>query len=173
MRDPAWYASPSVLTKRPLEFFPSRGMSPAERLNAMVRFAGYAAALLAIYRRNWSPVLLGVLLVAVISAFYRVEPNSPQIEVEPMCTLPTPNNPFMNVLATEYNVRKPRACLSEETRDDAKSLFDVGLPREVSDVYRNRASDRQFVTQPVTENIPDTLAFRNYLYSNVVASGKK
>ena len=176
--DAPWYRDPHALFSRPLEFFPARGMTPAERLNSVVRFVAYVSIAIALYRSDASALGLGVAVVVALSVAH----GSPDVKaklkasdtyaarVPEKCTLPTADNPFMNVLTSEYNANKAEAC---ETTSDTLALsqryFDAGLPREISDVYRNRASDRQFVTMPVSGNngTPDTLAFRNYLYSNV------
>lgn len=182
-----WYRYPGVLVRNPLEFFPSRGMGPARRLNSMVRFVTYATLCISYYRSD--PVLLGMGLavILVLSIVFGVpqsvehpnckrNPKTGQCAPETdTCTMPTEDNPFMNVLAHEYGKNKPDACpTTTATLKSSSELFDRGLPREVSDVYRNRASDRQFVTMPVAGNngTPDTLAFRNFLFSET-AKGPK
>lgn len=171
MNDPAWYRTPSVLLKRPLEFFPARSMSPAERLNSMVRFVLYASAAIAAYRQDVSILGIGCIIIFVLSIVFSVPDVAPcklTNSCTPKCTAPTPSNPFMNVLTNEFSTNKPDSCgVTTETMKQAQAYFDAGLPREISDVYHNRASDRQFITMPVSGNngTPDTLAFRNYLYS--------
>lgn len=171
-----WYTSPGVIVKKPLEFFPARGMSPAERLNSMVRFVMYASIAISYYRAD--PVILGMGLAAilVLSIIFAVPetmtkkctPQTPGCDdKEKKCTAPTEDNPFMNVLAHEFGKNKPAACpTTTSTLAQSNKYFDQGLPREISDVYHNRASDRQFLTMPVAGNngTPDTLAFRNFLY---------
>jgi|APGre2960657444_1045066.scaffolds.fasta_scaffold05228_8 hypothetical protein len=173
--DAPWYRDPHALFARPLEFFPARGMTHAERLNSMARFVAYVSIAIALYRSDASALGIGLAVVVALSVAF----GSP-VKAKPLrsvtharepakCTLPTADNPFMNVLTSEYNANKAEAC---ETTTDTLALsqryFDAGLPREISDVYRNRASDRQFVTMPVSgsNGTPDTLAFRNYLFSN-------
>lgn len=177
MNDPAWYDDPRVLANRPLEFFPARGMTPAERLNSMVRFVAYACIGIAIYRNDTQSLLVGAVVIVVISTLMGMGTRG-QSKGQGMkwtrglgeraeCTRPTPNNPFANVLASEYMENKPAACrVTTATMNASQSYFDRGLIREISDVYKNRASDRQFVTMPATgdNGTPDTLAFRNYLY---------
>lgn len=171
-----WYTSPGVIVKKPLEFFPARGMSPAERLNSMVRFVMYATIAISYYRGD--PVILGMGLAAilVLSIVFAVpevmtkkyDSGTPGYVQEKKCTAPTEDNPFMNVLAHEFGKNKPTACpTTTATLTQSNTYFDQGLPREISDVYHNRASDRQFLTMPVAGNngTPDTLAFRNFLYS--------
>lgn len=168
-----WYNDIFVLGKRPLEFFPTRDHSPAEKLNSIVRFVAYGSAAIAVYRRDTTPLLVGVLVIAVLSFVFSV-PQQRNLDVtisryaadkrDTTCTKPTQENPFMNRLPHEHGSDKAPACpQTDEVRRQAQQHFDRGLPREVSDVYRNRASDRQFMTMPVTDTIPDTLAFRNFL----------
>lgn len=173
MNDPAWYRKPAVLFQRPLEFFPARSMSPAERLNSMVRFVLYACTAIALYHQD--PIMLGAgfVIILVLSVVYSIpentcNPNDPTSKCAPKCTAPTPDNPFMNVLTNEFGTNKPDSCgVTTETMRQAQQYFDANLPREISDVYHKRASDRNFITMPVAGNngTPDTLAFRNYLYS--------
>ena len=188
--DRAWYQRPSVLWRRPLEFFPMRGMTPAERLNSIVRFVLYVSVAISLYRSD--PLLLGagLAVILVLSIVFAVPPpQNPQphsqyaqkadrteeFSARERCTAPTEANPFMNVLANEYMMDKPASCgVTRETLSQSQAFFDMNLPREISDVYHNRASDRQFVTMPVTghNGTPDTLAFRNFLFSQL-AKGPK
>ena len=191
MTDQAWYRDPRILVARPLEFFPTRGMTAAERLNSMVRFVAYAAAALAAYQSDPAALWLGLAVVLVVSLLFSAPPGvsgtaarqqrrpggdgyvSPAAFKE--CTPPPAANPFMNVLTNEYAADKPAACaVTAASLERSQMYFEQGLPREISDVYRNRASDRQFVTMPVSggNGTPDTLAFRNYLFSQL-AKGPK
>lgn len=176
-----WYKEPSCLWKNWTEFFPARGMSAAETLNALVRFVIYACVIVSIYRNEYTPLVIGIGVVLLLTLVYaptlHTRPHAPSgthaHRRESMCTSPTSNNPFMNVLPHEYQDNKPEACPSS-TAQDARIAqeFEKGLVREVSDVYKKRASDRQFITMPVTTSIPDTKAFSNFLFSET-ANGPK
>lgn len=182
MFDRAWYQEPMVLFKRPLEFFPARDMTHAERLNAIVRFIAYASVGIAMYKRDPVILAVGAVIIVVLSLVF----SSPTLagsavkevhteEGRKECTPPTPDNPFMNVLANEYMSSKPGACaVNAASMQKSSDYFDEGLPREIADVYHNRASDRQFITMPAsgTNGTPDTLAFRNFLFSET-AKGPK
>jgi hypothetical protein len=160
-------------------------MTPAERLNTIVRFVLYASAAIAVYRRDATIMAIGAAVIVVVSLVFSV-PKTNIIEAidkkdtvgerqSQSCTPPTPDNPFMNVLANEYMSSKPGACaVNAATLQKSNDYFNQGLPREIADVYHNRASDRQFVTMPAsgTNGIPDTLAFRNYLFSETVKGPK-
>ena len=186
MFDKPWYQDPVALFARPLEFFPTRDMTPAERLNSLARFVVYASAAIAAYRSETTPLLVGLVVVVVLSLAYAVSPKGngaivTRIDVvdrtseRAECTPPTPNNPFMNVLADEFGPDKPGACpVDDRSMKQSQRYFDQGLPREISDVYHNRASDHVFGTMPGsgTNGVPDTLAFRNYLFSETVNGPK-
>jgi hypothetical protein len=145
-------------TDRPLEFFPSRDATDAERLDAVIRFVVYASVAVSVYRQDVVAMLAGI---AVIGSILVLFPGGEgMFGGSGKKNVPTPDNPFTNVLANEYSTSKARPSSTHL----AQVYFDRGLPREISDVYHKRASDRQFVTMPVTDNIPDTLAFRNFLY---------
>ena len=184
----SWYNEPSILFERPLDFFPSRGMTPEERLNSVVRFVLYASIAVSLYKSDPTMFGIGVCIVLALSLVnsrcYVKESDTTTDECEahadrdirtPKCTVPTEDNPFMNVLPHEFASNKPAACrLTNATLDKSDAYFDKGLPREISDVYRKKASDRQFMTMPATGNNgnPDTLAFRNYLYSETIKGPK-
>lgn len=185
MFDTAWYRDPAVLVMRPLEFFPTRDMTHAERLNSVVRFIMYASGAIALYKNELMPLFVGGVVIVILSMIFSVPTNdtatiSPIVARTNMtarhsCTPPTPNNPFMNTLANEFGKEKPGACaVTTETLRQSQDFFDRDLPREVSDVYHNRASDRQFVTMPAsaTNGVPDTVAFRNFLFSETVKGPK-
>jgi len=178
--DPPWYTTPRIIIQRPFEFFPTRGMEPQEHLNAVVRFIIYVSIATALYRNMATPLLFGCVCIIVVSLLYHVTESYMFASVEERhrenrrgkrrrCTTPTHENPFMNVLPHEFGKDKPSAC--PQTPCITRKIddhFDHHVIRELTDVYKKRASDRQFVTMPVTGNgTPNTLAFRNFLFSEV------
>lgn len=187
MFDRVWYRDPAVLLKRPLEFFPTRDMTPAERLNSITRFVIYASSGIAAYRQDATVLGIGAIVVIVLALVFSARSGKDTVTGEDIkedgkigerqkCRPPTPENPFMNVLADEYgDSAMPGACpVTSSTLKRSNDYFGQGLPREISDVYHNRASDRQFVTMPASgkNGVPDTLAFRNYLFSETVKGPK-
>lgn len=176
-----WYREPACLLRNWKEFFPARGMSPADTLNALTRFVMYSCTLIALYQNDFTPVAIGVMVIVLITAVYvpymhthRPTPtHAHRQRAEAMCTAPTSNNPFMNVLPHEYTSDKPKACPSTPAQDrEVNDKFEETVVREISDVYKKRASDRQFITMPVTSSIPDTQAFSNFLFSETVKGTK-
>jgi hypothetical protein len=84
------------------------------------------------------------------------------------CIKPTKNNPFMNVLISDYveNPNRPKACninnstISKEIEKD----FNFGLYRDVGDIFSKGASDRQYMTNPNTIIPNDREILANWLY---------
>ena len=175
--DEIWFRDLTVLWRRPLEFFPSRDQTDAERTNAITRFVMYAAAAVSFagYADPMRAAAAALAVIMLVAVTYNASPRQQQARgketfagAQPrVCTRPTPENPFMNVLATEYGTLRPPACDYDDVKDDVAAYFERGLHREITDVYKKKASDRQFITMPVTETVPDTGAFRNFLYGAV------
>jgi len=83
-------------------------------------------------------------------------------------TLPSPRNPFMNVLIDEikYNPKKPEAASVEApvvkaTLDD---FFRVNWFSDPTDVFGKSQSQRQFITMPSTTIPSDRESYQNWLY---------
>lgn len=83
-------------------------------------------------------------------------------------TMPTPRNPFMNVLIDEikYNPDRPQAApidspVVKKTLDD---FFRVQWFSDPTDVFGKSQSQREFVTVPSTTIPNDRDSFQNWLY---------
>jgi hypothetical protein len=182
--DGPWFRDVRVLWARPLEFFPTRDHTEAERLNAMVRFVLYSGAALAAYNVEsaGTTIAAAAIIAVLLTVVFATQDDNPKDgnnnsnddrapnhhQRKPTtkeCTPPTEQNPFMNVLAHEHGTDRPPACTGKAVETAARDLFERGIVRDIHDVYRTGASDRQFVTAPVTTTIPDTLAFRNFLFA--------
>lgn len=177
-RDPAWYTDARVLPRRAADFFPAKGQSPEERLNTIVRLVAYVAIAIAAYRGAAWPLFSGVGVIAALSAVHAfgvVERFSGPNRGAPVkarralgqCTKSTRANPFGNVLLTEYDdADRAPACEYDDMRADISKNFNEGLYRNITDVYDRENSQRQFMTNPVTTNIPDTVAFAQFAYGS-------
>lgn len=83
-------------------------------------------------------------------------------------TLPSPRNPFMNVLVDEikYNPLRPEAApvdgpVVKATLDD---FFRVNWFSDPTDVFGRNQSQREFVTMPSTTIPNDRESYQNWLY---------
>lgn len=85
-----------------------------------------------------------------------------------LMTLPSPRNPFMNVLIDEikYNPKRPEAASVDNatvksTMDD---YFRVNWFSDPTDVFGKSQSQRQFITMPSTTIPNDRKSFQEWLY---------
>lgn len=83
-------------------------------------------------------------------------------------TMPTPRNPFMNVLPDEvkYNPNRPEAApvdgeVVKATLDD---FFRVNWFSDPTDVFGRNQSQREFITMPSTTIPSDRESYQNWLY---------
>jgi hypothetical protein len=86
------------------------------------------------------------------------------------CRRPTPDNPFMNPLTSDFGKEDvPVACNAddEDIKEQIMDNFNKDLYRDIDDLFDIKNSQRQFYTIPYLEGgIPDTIGLANWLYSN-------
>jgi hypothetical protein len=176
--DKVWYRRPAALFARPAEFFPAASQSPEERVNALARLIAYVAAGVGLWRGDARALLAAAAAIAALSAVHAFGgeafsgPGAPFAESNRArggkCVKSTAENPFGNVLLTDLadDPDRPPACDYDSMRDDIEVNFNRGLFRNLTDVYDRENSQRQFMTNPVTTGIPDTLAFAQFAYGS-------
>jgi hypothetical protein len=184
---PFWLESPSVLWNHADEFFP---FTPTDQrctssaLNSFTRFGIYLGVLLAIVR--WAPtwVLVGAAFAAFAALAWWVMNTQGTVRdgseafVNPvdavdgrtvqdvrgirLRTEPTAENPFMNVLLTEYtdDPQRPPAA----TRPELNKYFETLFHNDPGDVFQHTQSQRQWVTMPSTTIPNDQDAFQKWLF---------
>ena len=95
-----------------------------------------------------------------------------------VCTPPTDNNPFMNVLVPEYysNPKRPEACKLEGelpgeqgVEEEANEKFNINLYKDVADIWGKNNSQRQFYTMPNTTIPNKQTEFAHWLYGNAAS----
>lgn len=201
-QDPRGFLVPANLAV----FFPVRGMTLAQQLNATLRFAIYFAAVLLVAGRTSRVLFIPILVAAGTYAMYVSAEDTPGVlreghvhegedagrvagegrsssggggggggdggdRARPPCTRPTKENPFMNVLQSDYGTlsRRQAACDIQDpkVRRRAEAMFvkaGAGLVRDADDIFHRRASSRQFVTNPSTTVPNDQAGFAAWLY---------
>lgn len=162
-------------------FFPSTEMTLAEQLNSLMRLSIYFAVIMFIIKKDanilFVPIFMGLFTFLIFNVDTKNKQNDKQLldklgmmeeyTSKRLCQRPTKNNPFMNVLASDYsdNPTRPRACRFEgKVKRDIKKNFDVNLYRDVDDVFHKIASDRQFYTTPSTTIPNDSTEYAKWLY---------
>jgi uncharacterized protein DUF5762 len=168
--DPFWGDNPAILLERSrlLEFFPSRDQNLEERMNSVTRLVIYVGIFLSVYHAGFGPIQVAGILVAVLYAMWRTQTVTSRREAfnGELCTMPTIDNPMMNHLPLDPP-DKPAACRGRDVQAEAAELLDYQLFQDVDDLFARRSSQRQFITNPVTENIPDTKKLASWLHNGV------
>lgn len=163
-------------------FFPSRSMTNAEQMNALMRLSLYFAIVMFIIRKDTNiffvPIFIGMFTFLIYSNEEKTKKQEMMLlekmglmedkrSSKNLCTKPTENNPFMNILVSDFsgNTKRPKACrLEGKTKHDVKRKFDRNLYRDVDDIFHKKASDRQFYTTPSTTIPNDATSYAKWLY---------
>lgn len=192
--DPFWGDDWSVLfdSNRAIEFFPTKDMAESEKLNALSRFFIYLGVLLFLIYHNYMVLFIPIVALIIlwiidhnaqiqhfedlghlhdqIKQKLNIDPKTP-IKIATngdICQMPTPTNPFGNVLLTDYtnNPHRPPACQQSdpETRDLTNRYFNYNLYMNLDDVWEKCNSQRQYVTQPSTTIPNDRDSFMKWCW---------
>lgn len=162
--------------------WPLKEMSFAQQLNCLMRFSIYFAIIVFLIKKDvnilFIPIFMGVFTYYVYmvdeknKTTEKLVMNSFDVMKDPTtgktCQKPTVNNPFMNVLMSDYAKnpqRKPACSMTTSVKKKVKDYFDSNLFRDVDDIFHRNASDRQFYTTPVTTIPNDQTAFAKWCYS--------
>jgi hypothetical protein len=188
-RELFWLNDPANFFVKWHKFVPTNDMTVPEALNAVVRFTVYSAFVVAIVARRTDYLLL-IPLVMVASIFLvRLFPKT-QIIQETFGNVvkkngggvatPTVDNPFMNVLFTDYvdnpdRVAAPPDVTSSALDSSIREAFSKtsDLFMDTSDTYGLMESSRHWVTQAATTIPNDLEGFQAFLNKdNVSRKGK-
>ena len=179
-----WFYDPKgfITEKNYTRFFPSKEMSFSEQLNSLLRFSIYFSVIVFIIRRDPNIFFIVIFTGVFTYLLYTVDSQNKQREkfymdkqglvedkiTKQVCVKPTKENPFMNVLMTDYvdnPTRKPACDIKNgKVKKQAQKYFANNLYRDVSDVYDKNASDRNYYTTPNTSIPSDQNSFAQYLY---------
>ena len=199
-----WYDDISIIWKfeRLTEFFPTKDQTLEERLNSIVRLSLYCSIILFYYHNNSKYLSI---LVASLLFTYFIYKNRSKIEIgkgtlptrdgdtvkdkmvtqaksiekleNENCTVPTLDNPFMNVTMKDYTnvdpktdklIDRPQACDIKDPKIKLQidNMFNNNLYRDVNDLFGKFNSQRQFYTMPSTTIPSDRESFQKWLYLN-------
>lgn len=188
LHEPIWYDDVSAFVSPDtiMRFMPVQGMTLNEQLNAALRFAIYFAIILLIGGRSSRVLFIPILVAGGTYFMHEAAKNDVKVMREgllakpttrcamgnrqPPCTVPTRENPFMNVLHSDYsnNPERGPACDIQDVRvaKRAERLFEAGLIQDSDDIFGRKTGSRQFVTNPSTTIPNDQTAFAQWLYGN-------
>lgn len=167
-----------------LNFFPTPNMAYHEQINSIIRFTLYLVIILLLFKNNYRVLYILVIVLLLtygMSLIDNVEKKNHEESFKKQnlavskttkkeCVKPTTENPFMNVLLTDYkegSKRSNKEACDIDNKNVIKSMndkYDERLFRSVDDVYMNNGGDRQFYTMPVTDVVNDQTGFAKWLY---------
>ena len=179
MTSHVWFMHPmEILDMNKLhEFYPQKGMSFNEKLNSFMRFTIYFSIIVYLLNKSWKvfySVFFGGILTIILYNYrkdiFKEDTENFKVKHEAHCTKPVENNPFMNVLISEYieNPDRDEACDVDEpkVKDKMEKYFYNDLFKSVDEVFDNKYSYRQFYTTPNTTIPNDQEGFAKWLYYN-------
>lgn len=179
-----WYEDPIGFimdVEEAARILPSKSMTLVEQLNAAFRFSLYFSILVFVLKREanvfFFTIFVGLLTIILHKHDQNINNNKKQVleklslgssPTQKMCVLPTRDNPFMNVLPTDYSdfPNRPAACnpMSAKTQTTMRKNYEFGTVRDVDDVFGRRTGERQFYTTANTTIPNDQTSFANWLY---------
>lgn len=181
-----WYQDlPHVFSQQHyLNFFPSKEMTFAEQLNSLMRLSLYFSIILFLLKGDPNVFMFPIFMGLFTFFLYSVDTQNKvkekmyledqglykQPHSKEICQKPTEDNPFMNVLISDYtsNPQRKKACnvTKGNIKKQATSYFDKKLYRSASDVFHKEASDRQWITNPSTEIPNDREKWLEWCYGS-------
>jgi len=144
MPDQIWFKNPTILFDRDTwsKFVPTKEMTTAEALNSVVRFSTYFSVIL-FMATGVSGYVMSIPIVMVVTILlHNLFPNGKTIEsfigndekIGKAYTMPSKENPFMNVLLTEIVDDPNRQDAAPTNRRDVKAEISKSF-KETSDIY--------------------------------------
>lgn len=174
-QDPFWLDDYSILFDRHrlVEFVPTEDMTIVEKFNAVTRFMVYLGVLLTLIYGSINMMYIPLITGFVIYLTHEHYPDileqkggDPTVQEVQM---PTQDNPFMNVLMTDYTnnpQRKPAGDIEiSAVNEEVEKNFNHGLYKDVDDIWGKNNSQRQFYTNPATTIPNDRDSFMKWCYS--------
>jgi hypothetical protein len=142
MTEKIWFNDPAVLFSGDAwtRFVPTKSMTTAEALNAVVRFSIYFSVLLFLATSVSTYLVAIPAVLAATVVLYKLFPNGKVLETFKAAvsgkayTYPTPDNPFMNPMLTEILDNPNRPDAAPITRKDVQTQIMRSF-QHTSDLY--------------------------------------
>lgn len=170
VQDPFWKDNIYILFSRHrlVEFVPSADMTTNERLNAITRFLIYLGILLTLVYKSSTPIyipIIGCVLLYIVHEHY---PQQGGAVATDSLQMPTRDNPFMNVLLSDYGSNPQRGPAADvelpAVQKSMEANFSQGLYRDINNIWNRNNSQRQYYTMPATTIPNDRDSFMNWCW---------
>lgn len=164
-----WFNNLSVLydKKQMMQFFPSKGFSYSENINALSRFIIVCGLALTIYYNDVNYIFMIILLLLLLYMYIKHYKSKKSFDDESPteCRLPTKDNPMSNGLPTNlYDGLGACDVTDSNIKQQMHDKFKDTLFYDVNDRYEMMSSERNFYTNPNTKAQNDQLKFAEWLY---------
>jgi len=163
MSEQIWFKDPSILFTKDTwnRFVPMKNMTTVEALNAVVRFSIYFSVILFVSTGVGGYIMAIPLVMIASIVLYKLFPNGKALEEAftvrdskktTNFTMPTAENPFMNVLLTEIKDNPDREDAAPTGRRDVKRKINEAFAKtsdlymDTSDVFDQAQAMRTFHT---------------------------
>jgi hypothetical protein len=179
MPDQIWFKTPSVLFASDTwsRFVPTNDMTTAEALNSVVRFSTYFSLILYFATGVGGYVMAIPIVMITTILLYNLFPNGKVIEsflakdksVKAKFTMPSDENPFMNVLLTEILDNPNRGDAAPNNRRDVKAELHKAfqhtsdLHMDTTDLFDQTQAMRTFHTIQSSMVPNDLEGFKTWL----------
>lgn len=144
MPEQIWFKNPTVLFDRDTwnKFVPTKEMTTAEALNSVVRFSTYFSLILFLATGVGGYIMAIPIVMISTILLYNLFPNGTTIESfvakqeskAPQYTMPSKENPFMNVLLTDIQDNPDREDAAPTNRRDVKTEIHKSF-QNTSEIY--------------------------------------
>jgi len=145
MPEQIWFKDPMILFQADTwtKFVPTKDMTTAEALNAVLRFSIYFSLMLFVATSVSGYIMAIPIMMISTMLLHNLFPNGKTIEsfiasaeskLAPEYTMPSKANPFMNVLLTEITDNPDRADAAPTNRRDVKAEVYKSF-QATSDIY--------------------------------------
>jgi hypothetical protein len=181
-RETFWLDDPANLFTNWSRFLPTNDMTVPEALNAVVRFTIYSTVLITVItQKTWYLLLIPLVMLAsvfLVKMFPRTQILKETFSAggsSVRYATPTPSNPFMNVLFTDYVDNPERPPAPDVTSDAVKQSIEEAFSK-TSDLFMDTSnkfglmqSARQWVSQAATTIPNDLEGFQKFLNKDNVS----
>lgn len=180
----SWISDPSILWNKDYiyEIIPTNSMTYDQKINALTRLIILVTILLFLLKMTFSIIIIGIICLVSIHFFYKKEPFTIEriLPHTNKLTMPTKENPLMNVLMSEYTTNPDResAAPSYLPMIDKQIIENVKQQNEQGkDLYKGKfnqyqldLSMRNFYTTANTTIPNKQTEFADFCYGDMISA---
>jgi hypothetical protein len=175
-----WIQDYTILFRKDqLHFWPTENMSVQDKLNAITRTVGLLTLVAFLFTQDLKFIWMGLITIGAIIVYERsIVMPEPFVQQRSEHTVPTKQNPLMNILLPEINGnpnRKPALKsftppAEKEINDQVKQMLDPRIYKGVRNEMDLEYSMRNFYTTASTTIPNDQEGFSKFCFGDMISS---